>query len=58
MANLAFDDENRYDWHYIPRMGERKGIPYKFMTVPQSQLGSSADEFGNSAMRACQRRLA
>lgn len=39
MANLAFDDENRYDWHYIPRMGERKGMPYKFMTVPQSQLG-------------------
>lgn len=39
MANLAFDDENRYDWHYIPRMGERQGIPYKSMTVPQSQLG-------------------
>ena len=19
LANLAFDDENRYDWHYIPR---------------------------------------
>ena len=39
LANLAFDDENRYDWHYFPRMGERQGIPYKSMTVPQSQLG-------------------
>ena len=39
LANLAFNDENRYDWHYIPRMGERLGIAYKSMTVPQSQLG-------------------
>ena len=37
-ANLAFDDENRRDWHYIPRPGERKGIPYKALTAPQSQL--------------------
>ena len=37
-ANLAFDDDNRYDWHYIPRPGERKGIPYKALTAPQSQL--------------------
>lgn len=37
-ANLAFDNENRYDWHYIPRPGERKGVPYKSMTAPQSRL--------------------
>ena len=24
-ASLAFDNDNRYDWHYIPRPGERKG---------------------------------
>ncbi len=37
-ANLAFENENRFDWHYIPRPGERKGIPYKSMTAPQSRL--------------------
>jgi len=37
-ANLAFDDENRYDWHYIPRPGQRKGVPYKAMTAAQSHL--------------------
>ncbi len=35
-ANLAFDDENRYDWHFIPRA--REGLPYKSMTAPQSGL--------------------
>ncbi len=35
-ANLAFDDENRYDWHFIPRA--REGIPYKSMTAAQSTL--------------------
>ncbi len=35
-ANLAFDDENRYDWHFIPRA--REGIPYKSMTAAQSRL--------------------
>jgi len=37
-ANLAFENENRFDWHYIPRPGQRKGIPYKSMTAPQSRL--------------------
>ena len=37
-ANLAFGDENRYDWHYIPRPGERKGVAYKSMTPAQSRL--------------------
>ncbi len=35
-ANLAFDDENRYDWHFIPRA--REGLPYKSMTAAQSGL--------------------
>ena len=47
LANLAFDDENRYDWHYIPRPGERKGVPYKALTPPQSQL---ADRLMSTAL--------
>ena len=35
-ANLAFDDENRYDWHFIPRA--REGIAYKSLTAAQSRL--------------------
>lgn len=38
MANLGFDDDNRFDWHYIPRPGQRKGVPYKALTPPQSRL--------------------
>ena len=46
-TNLTFDDENRYDWHYIPRPGERKGIAYKSMTAAQSQL---ADRLMSTAL--------
>ena len=38
LANLDFEDDNRFDWHYIPRPGQRKGVPYKALTAPQSQL--------------------
>ena len=47
LANLAFDDENRYDWHYIPRPGERKGVPYKALTPPQGRL---ADRLMSTAL--------
>lgn len=35
-ANLRFEDENRYDWHYVPR--SRRGLAHKSMTDAQSQL--------------------
>ena len=34
-ATFAFDGEDRFDWHFIPR--ERKGVPLKTMTSPQQQ---------------------
>jgi hypothetical protein len=34
-ASFAFDDPNRFDWHYIPRA--RKGLPLKEMTPAQRQ---------------------
>ena len=36
-ATLKFDDPNRFDWHYIPRPGQRKGLPLKEMTPAQRQ---------------------
>ena len=36
-ANLKFDDANRFDWHYVPRPGQRKGLPLKEMTAAQRQ---------------------
>ncbi len=36
-ANLKFDDENRFDWHYMPRPGQRKGLPLKEMTPAQRE---------------------
>jgi hypothetical protein len=36
-ANLKFEDANRFDWHYIPRPGQRKGLPLKEMTEVQRQ---------------------
>ncbi len=39
-ANLAFDSENRFDWHYVPRPGERLGVPYRTMTPAQSQMAN------------------
>jgi uncharacterized protein DUF3500 len=35
-AALAFEDEERFDWHYIPRA--RKGIPLREMTPEQKHL--------------------
>jgi Protein of unknown function (DUF3500) len=36
-ATLEFEDANRFDWHYIPRPGQRKGLPLKEMTPAQRQ---------------------
>ena len=36
-ANLTFDDANRFDWHYVPRPGQRKGLPLKEMTPAQRE---------------------
>lgn len=36
-ANLKFEDANRFDWHYVPRPGQRKGLPLKDMTAAQRQ---------------------
>ena len=40
-ANLKFDDPNRFDWHYIPRPGQRKGLPIKEMTPAQRQAAQA-----------------
>ena len=32
-ARFAFDSDDRFDWHFIPR--ERKGVPLKTMTSSQ-----------------------
>jgi hypothetical protein len=34
-ATFAFSDEQRFDWHYIPR--ERKGLPFKEMTPAERE---------------------
>ena len=36
-AVITFGDANRFDWHYVPRPGQRKGLPLKEMTPPQRQ---------------------
>lgn len=36
-ARLEFSDPNRFDWHYIPRVGARKGLPLKEMTPAQRE---------------------
>src|SRR5579864_1665871 len=35
-ATFQFQDEERFDWHYIPK--ERKGLPLKDMTAAQKHL--------------------
>jgi hypothetical protein len=35
----AFEDEERYNWHFIPR--DRKGLPFKEMTAEQRQLATA-----------------
>ena len=34
-AVITFTDGNRFDWHYVPRPGQRKGLPLKEMTPAQ-----------------------
>ena len=36
-AVITFTDANRFDWHYVPRPGQRKGLPLKEMTPEQRQ---------------------
>ncbi len=48
-ANLKFDDANRFDWHYVPRPGERKGLPLKDMTPAQRQAAQKLLATGLSA---------
>jgi hypothetical protein len=38
-AAFAFEDEQRFDWHFIPR--PRKGIPFKELDPTQRLLGSA-----------------
>jgi hypothetical protein len=38
-ASLAFDSDERYNWHYIPR--DRKGVPFKAMTPAQRRLADA-----------------
>jgi hypothetical protein len=35
-AHFEFNDDNRFDWHFIPRV--RKGLPYKEMNSAQRAL--------------------
>ena len=35
-ATFQFQDDERFDWHYIPK--ERKGLPFKDMTAAQKHL--------------------
>ena len=42
-----FDDEERFNWHFIPR--ERKGLPLKEMTEPQRQAAMALLKTGLSA---------
>ena len=34
----AFDDEERFNWHFIPR--DRKGVPFRSMNESQRSAGS------------------
>ena len=38
-ATFAFEDEQRFDWHFIPRV--RKGIPFKELDPSQRLLGNA-----------------
>jgi hypothetical protein len=38
-AKFSFDDEQRFDWHYIPR--RRAGIPFREMTPAQRKLANA-----------------
>ena len=38
-ASFGFEDEQRFDWHFIPRA--RKGIPFKELDPAQQRLGNA-----------------
>jgi hypothetical protein len=46
-ATYAFDHEERFNWHFVPR--QRKGLPLKAMTVPQRQAAMALLQTGLSA---------
>ncbi len=46
-ALFAFEDQERFDWHYIPR--ERAGLPLKAMTADQRALALAFLKRGLSA---------
>ncbi|HWA29019.1 MAG TPA: DUF3500 domain-containing protein [Lacunisphaera sp.] len=46
-AIFAFPDQERENWHYIPRT--RLGVPFKAMTEPQRKLARALLESGLSA---------
>ncbi len=46
-AMFAFDSDDRFDWHYIPR--ERKGVPLKTMSGPQKKAALALVEASLSA---------
>jgi hypothetical protein len=46
-ARFAFDDAERFNWHFIPRA--RKGLPLKEMTEPQRKAAVALIQTGLSA---------
>ncbi len=46
-ASISFDDQNRLDWHFIPR--DRKGLPLKEMNEAQRKLAHEFLKTGLSA---------
>ncbi len=39
-AAFSFEDEERFNWHYIPR--RRAGVPFRDMTPAQRKLATSS----------------
>lgn len=46
VATYGFDDEERFNWHFIPR--ERKGLPLKQMTTSQREVAMAIIKTGLS----------
>ncbi|MCC2672223.1 MAG: hypothetical protein K0Q72_4695, partial [Armatimonadetes bacterium] len=36
-AAIPFNSEERLNWHFVPKTGERKGLPLKEMTADQQK---------------------
>jgi len=49
VAVLAYDDERRVDWHFIPK-AERKGLMVRNMTGPQKKAAGKVLKAGLSVM--------